>query len=167
MASVAREATERGEPMAIGLVRMIRSHNFVASLYLFCDILPHICWLSLVFQQQNVDLTVIQSQVAAVVDYVSVYENSPTPSLSKLAADLCTGSLKHLEVTVTPEKEAGFFTNIQQMYIIALKKHLENRLPSTELLDASSQQKEVNSPRLQDLYCLNNHAIVEDGVRAE
>jgi hypothetical protein len=176
VASLEREATERGEPMAIGLVKMIKSYDFVASLYLFCDVLPQICRLSLVFQQQNVDLSIVQSQVSAVIAYISVYENNPTPSLSKLGADLSTGSLEHLAITVTTEKEARFFTNIQQKYIIALKEHLENRLPSTELLDAfcifdPSQQKEVNSPRLQvliDHYCLNNHTIIEeDGVRAE
>ena len=65
VASLEREAAKRGEPVAIGLVKIVKSYNFVASLYLFCDVLPHVCKLSLIFQQQEVDLTVVQSQVNA------------------------------------------------------------------------------------------------------
>ena len=46
VASLEREEVERGEPVAIGPAKIV---EFVASLYLFCDVLPHMCKLSLVF----------------------------------------------------------------------------------------------------------------------
>ena len=49
VASLEREAAERGEPMAIGLAGIIKTYKFITSLYLFCNVLPHICRLSLVF----------------------------------------------------------------------------------------------------------------------
>ena len=60
--------------MAIGLAKMVRTYQFVASLYLFCDVLPHICRLSLVFQQQEVDLSVVWSQVSATLALLSAYD---------------------------------------------------------------------------------------------
>ena len=173
--SLEREATERGEPMAIGLVKTIKTYEFVASLYLFCDVLPHICKLSLIFQQQEVDLSAVRSHVTATLACISKYEDSPTPSLSGLEADL-SGPLVGLAITVTPEKKARFSDNIQKKYIQALKKHLENRLPHTELLDAfcifdPSQQNRDNLPRLEVLiqqYCLNDPPFLEkDALRAE
>ncbi len=105
--SLEREAAERGEPMAVGLVRMVKTYQFVASLYLFCDVLPHICRLSLVFQQQAVDLSVVRSQVSATLTLLSAYEDNPTLSLSTLEADL-SGSLEGLAITVTPSKKEAF-----------------------------------------------------------
>ena len=48
--SLRREAAERNEPMVDGLCRQMSKFNFVATLYLLCDVLPHICRLSRVFQ---------------------------------------------------------------------------------------------------------------------
>ena len=46
VASLEREAAERGEPMAIGLARMINTYQFIASLYLFCDVLQALTCVS-------------------------------------------------------------------------------------------------------------------------
>ena len=35
VASLEREAAERGEPVAIGLVKLVKTYEFIASLYLF------------------------------------------------------------------------------------------------------------------------------------
>lgn len=147
-------------------------------MYLFCDVLPHICKISLIFQQQEVDLSAVRSHVTATLACISEYEDSPTPSLSRLEADL-SGPLVGLAITVTPEKKRRFSENIQKKYIQALKEHLINRLPHTELLDAfcifdPSQQNRDNLPRLQVLiqqYCLNDPDdppfLEEDALRAE
>lgn len=135
VASLEREATERGEPVALGLAKMVKHYDFVASLYLFSDILPHICRLSLVFQQEEVDLAVVRPQVKTTLTCIAAYKDSPTPSLSKLDDDL-DSSLQGLGITVTPEKKVNFQTHIQKKYVKSLEEHLQNRFPDMELLDA-------------------------------
>ena len=161
--------------MAIGLVKLVKTYEFIASLYIFCDVLPHICKLSLVFQQKEMDLSVACSQVSATLDCISVYEDNPTPGLSTLEADL-RGSLAVLGITVTPHKKADFSRNVQKKYIAALRDQLELRFPSTELLDSfcifdPSQQKEDNLLHLQVLlqqYGEHDPPLVEeDALRAE
>ena len=90
--SLERETVERGEPTAFGLVKMMKTYNFVASLYLFSDIhvLPHICKLSRVFQYQQVDLSMIKPQLQATLAAIQQYSENPSPSLLHLDNDLET-----------------------------------------------------------------------------
>ena len=55
-ASLQREASERGEPMADGLYRRMANYKCMATLFLLCDVLPHICCLSRIFQRESIDL---------------------------------------------------------------------------------------------------------------
>ena len=134
VASLEREAVERGEPVALGLAKMIKTYEFVATLYLFSDILPHVCRLSLVFQQQDVDLALVRPQVNATLACIAVYKDNPTPSLSKLDEDLDT-FLQGLGITVTPTKKVNFQTHIQK-YVKSLEEQLQNQFPDMELLDS-------------------------------
>ena len=81
-------------------MKIVKSYYFVASLYLFCDVLPHVCKLSLIFQQQEVDLTVVQSQVNATLACIGAYKDNPGPNLTKLDAEL-NSSLQDLGITAT------------------------------------------------------------------
>ena len=46
LTALEREGTKNGEPVAIGLVRVMKCYEFVACLYLMCDVLPHLSHLS-------------------------------------------------------------------------------------------------------------------------
>ena len=79
----------------------------------------------------------------------------------------------HHSYTFTKEQ---FASGVQRKYVKAQKEHIENRLPSTELLDAfyifdPAQQKEDNTSRLQVLiqqYCLNDPPFIkEDELKSE
>ena len=59
LVSLDREASENGEPTALGLYKFMKSYKFVASVYLLSDILPHLGRLSRIFQKENVDLSLI------------------------------------------------------------------------------------------------------------
>ena len=53
------------------------------------------------FQQQEVDLLVVRSQVSTTLALLSAYEHNPTPSLSTMEADLsASGTLQALAITV-------------------------------------------------------------------
>lgn len=41
--------------------------NFIASVYFLSDVLPKLTALSLLFQREDVDLTVVQQQVSATI----------------------------------------------------------------------------------------------------
>ena len=60
LVSLDREASENGEPTAVGLYKFMKSYKSVASVYLLSDILPHLGRLSRIFQKENVDLSLIQ-----------------------------------------------------------------------------------------------------------
>jgi hypothetical protein len=59
LVSLDREASERGEPTAHGLLKFMKNYRFLACAYLLSDILPHLSRLSRVFQQ-NIDFSLIQ-----------------------------------------------------------------------------------------------------------
>ena len=42
IASLEREAEERGEALAVGLSRVVQRYNFIATLYMMCDALPKV-----------------------------------------------------------------------------------------------------------------------------
>ena len=46
IASLEREAAERGDALAVGLSRVVKHYKFVASLYMMCDVLPKLSRLS-------------------------------------------------------------------------------------------------------------------------
>ena len=55
-----REASKNGEPSAHGLYKFMKCYNFVATVYLLSDVLPHLSRLSRIFQREDVDLSLIQ-----------------------------------------------------------------------------------------------------------
>lgn len=67
LATLEREATEKQDAVASGLVRAMKTYNFIATVYLLSDVLPHLTTLSLLFQRQSVDLSVVQPQVTATI----------------------------------------------------------------------------------------------------
>lgn len=49
--SLEQEASERGD--ALGLCRVVKEYNFIASLYMICDVLPPVSRLSRIFQSST------------------------------------------------------------------------------------------------------------------
>ena len=55
IASLEREAIERGDALAVELSRVVKHYNFVAGLYMMCDVLPKVSRLSHIFQFSTID----------------------------------------------------------------------------------------------------------------
>ena len=85
----------------------------MASLYIFCDVLPHVCKLSLIFQQQEVDPTVVKSQMNATLACVGAYKDNLSPNLTKLYAEL-NSYLQDLGITATSDQKDQFARKIHQ-----------------------------------------------------
>ena len=137
LVSLDREASENGEPTALGLYKFMKSYKFVASVYLLSDILPHLGCLSRIFQKENVNLSLIQPCLKSTIDAIKKYEDDPGPNLSKLDEVLVT-ELKDFQIEATSQQKHFFKNQIQDAYIKALTEQLQDRFPNVELLDAFS-----------------------------
>lgn len=73
-----REAAgeEDGDAVAHGLLSGLGTYNFIATVYLMSDVLPLLTTLSLVFQTENVDLSIVQPQVAATISSLKLLRKS-------------------------------------------------------------------------------------------
>ena len=84
-----REVVKQGEFITLSLVTMTKSYNFVATLYLFSNILPHNYRLSRILQDKQVDLTMIKPNYRHWPS-VNNTHNSPSHSLRHTDNDFKT-----------------------------------------------------------------------------
>ncbi len=68
LVSLDREASEKGEPIATGLLKFMKTYKCVACAYLMSDVLPHLSRLSKIFQKENVDFSLIQPRLQSTID---------------------------------------------------------------------------------------------------
>ena len=76
LVSLDREASERGEPTARGLLVFVKSYKFLACAYLLSDILLHLSRLSRIFQKQNIDFSLIQPCLHNAIECISQYKDT-------------------------------------------------------------------------------------------
>ena len=86
--SLEREATERGDALAVGLSKVVKKNDFIASLYLMCDVLPKVSRLSRIFQLSIIDMSELQKHVSTALDALRQLLNTDGEFLNKLDHDL-------------------------------------------------------------------------------
>ena len=79
-----KEVVEIDDAVACGIVHSMKSHYFVSTVQLLSDIFPHLSTLSLVFQTENIDFSIVQPQVAATIAALKHYKSNPGPHLRDL-----------------------------------------------------------------------------------
>ena len=82
--------SENGEPTAHRLLNFMKSHKFVTCLYLLSDVLPHLSCPSRIFQNDDIDLSLIQQCLKTTIDAIKVYLHCSGPYLSKIDHVLAT-----------------------------------------------------------------------------
>lgn len=135
--SLDREASERSEPTAQGLLKFIKSYEFIACAYLLADVLPHINRLSLTFLRQSVDLTLIQPCLQATIDSIKQYRDTPGPYLDTVDR-VITSDLKDFDIRLTDAMKQDFKANVRSKYIQAIVDGLQARFPDVAELEAFS-----------------------------
>ena len=115
--------------MAHGLLNFVKSCKFIACAYLLADVLPHLGRLSLIFQKQNVDLTLVRPYLKATVDAISLYKDTPGPQLSKVD-HVIMSELKEFAIRATDAMKQDFKANVQSKYIQAVLDGLSDRFPN-------------------------------------
>ncbi len=126
IASLEREASERGEAIAVGLSRVVQTFKFIATLYMMCDVLPKVARLSRIFQLSAIDLSQLNAHVSVTVQSLNELINHSGDNFSKLKSDIET-KLSPYNITYSPEAESRFQNQIQKPFIKALVENIENR----------------------------------------
>ena len=135
LVSLGREVKERGDAPAHGVSKVVRQYNFIASLYMMCDILPVITRLSCVIQSTSIELSQLHMLVSSTIRTLKMYRTNPGFQLDKLDADL-KESLSQSNISVTPDMKRQFHTQIFLPFIDALSTHIQERLPDTGVFAA-------------------------------
>ena len=157
--SLQREAAERNEPMVDGLYHQISRFTFVATVYLLCDVLPHICCLSRVFQREAIDLTELNRLVHTTLGVIQTLMQSCNPNghLVKLGEDIHVD--QQLSTYITPPTQSSFLNQIQKPFIKNLCDNLQQRFPDIELLDAFSIFDPSTSPTTYDMAVHTRYGV--------
>ena len=130
-----REVAENDEAVARGLLREIKTYNFIATVYLLSDVHPVLTQLSLVFQTADVDLSVIKPQVSATIASLKSLRNHQGPHMQEL--DKTLGKLSSdFGIAVTERLKQNFQSNVRNKYIDLLVQNLEDRFQDLSILNS-------------------------------
>ena len=135
LTSLEREAAERGNPTANGLLKFAKTYQFVACTLLLADILPHLNRLSLIFQNQSVDLALIKPCVEAAKQSIEQYRDHLGPHMTTIESTI-TSDLKDFNIPITDSAKENFKTQVQVKYIEAVVNGLQDKFPNTPELEA-------------------------------
>ena len=156
--SLERESTEHNNAEAAGLLSFIRNYNFIASLHMFSDLLPHLAGLSRAFQQKDVSFTVVKPLVSG----TQVTPGEHFQSLSAVFFELEDYGVK----SPTDSQMETFKRDVYSKYLHTLLEHISQRFPDIKLLegfsifDASSIPRELGLQACHgqsDLVVLTDH----------
>ena len=77
-----------GVALAVGLCKVVKTHRFIATLYMMCDVLPKVFWLICVFQSSTIDLSVLEKIVSSTSESPQLLCNYPGVFTNKLDSDV-------------------------------------------------------------------------------
>ena len=124
--SLDKEGTERNCAEAACLLTFVRSYNFIASLYMFSDVLPPLPSLSRTFQRKDVNFTVIKPLVNGTQAAINALLATPGEHFQRLTFVLA--QLEDFGVkTPSDSQVAGFKKNVYEKYLQTLSEHITNR----------------------------------------
>ncbi|XP_030281580.1 zinc finger protein 862-like [Sparus aurata] len=123
---------------AFGLLAWLKDYRTLATLYLLCDLLPHLSALSRCFQHAKINLLQIHSNVQTTVALVRTMREGMNGSrLSKLEQDLLAGGrLAEFSISMSPELKLKWQKEVREPFIDRLLQNLQDRFDSTQLLSS-------------------------------
>ena len=111
LTALEREASEKEEPVAIGLVKVMKHYEFVSCLYLMCEVLPHLSHLSRLFQAEYIQLSMVWPSLNACIKSLTAYKDF-TKAADVVATDSAIADeLEQFDLAVSPERKEGTFAN--------------------------------------------------------
>ena len=134
--SLEKEATERNNAEAAGLLTFIRSYRFVAALYMFSDILPPLALLSRAFQRKDVSFTVVKPLVQGTKATIDALLLTPGAHFQNLPVVLTELRDDYGFQHPSDHQVEDFKKNVHDQYLETLSNHISRRFPDMELLEA-------------------------------
>ena len=144
LASLEWEAQEKGDPTALGLSKLMQTFNFVATLFLMSNVLPHLSRLSKLFQRHDVNLAHIEPLLST-IQVLRKMETEDSPHLQRVKEVLRT-SLQPYGIKVSEVEKKNFKRNVKVKFLCSLVSHLESRFPNSEVLTALAVLDPANMP---------------------
>ena len=105
-------------------------------MYLLSDVLPKLTSLSLVFQREDVDLTIVRPQVNATISSLNLLLSHPGPYMQGLEAVLSELSNSYEFAITENQKKSLKKKNIHDQYLHNLIGNLEARFSDAGVLSA-------------------------------
>ena len=136
LTALEREGSEKEEPVAIGLFKVMKSYEFVACLHLLCEILPHLSHLSRLFQAEYIQISTIRPYLSACIKAITTYKDrTKAPDVAATDSALAD-QLQPFNIPVSPQRKETFDKTVRQPFLGLLLHNLEDRFPKVELLSA-------------------------------
>ena len=165
VASLEREATERSEPAAVGLVKFVKTHYFVGCCYLLNKVLPHISRLSLIFQQEDIDLTQIKPALESTLASIEEVRTFQFEEVYSTVENV-------LQISVSESEKQQFRKRVQYKFIDAVIDQINDRLPDCDelsafsLLDPQKLPPCSGSEEINEAFQQwgNNHLVILEGT---
>ena len=136
LTSLDREAAERGEPTASGLVNFMRKYFFVAALSLFADVLPHLCKLSKVMQKSSLDYSLLHPVIQCCIQSIEKQIEKPEKYFSEVDDLLESLADAGHQIVVSEKAKSDFVSQVKEPYLSALVQNLHDRFPAVELISS-------------------------------
>lgn len=105
--SLEREASERGDALAVGLCKVVKEYNFISSLFM-CDVLPPVTHLSCIFQSSTIDLGVMDSQVKSTIQTLELLQERSGVFTKKLESNISSSLDFPLHIFTTVRVKKSF-----------------------------------------------------------
>ena len=165
IASLEREATERSEPAAVGLVKFVKTHYFVGCCYLLNKVLPHISRLSLIFQQEDIDLSLIKPALESTLASIEEVRTFQFEEMYSTVENV-------LQISVSESEKQHFRERVQYKFIDAVIDQINDRLPDCDelsafsLLDPQKLPPCSGSEEINEAFQQwgNNHLVILEGM---
>ena len=133
------ESHDDPKAKAAGFEKALKKYEFVATMGLMMDVMPILTYLSLVFQKQHLDLSVIQPAVSSAVSQITAMKTSDGKYLKEITSQLppetvvgtrsCEVTFQGRSIKVTGQ-QVKHFASIKTKFLENTLSNLELRFPS-------------------------------------
>ena len=152
LVSLDREASERSNPTASGLLKFMKQFFFVAALSLFADVLPHLAKLSRTLQSSSLDFSILQPVVESCITNVKKQTQSHGKHFSELD-DLLTslneaGHSRH-SINVEGNVKERFDEEVRKPYLEKLIENMNEQFQAIGVVSAFSIFNPSELPLMQ------------------
>ncbi|KAL3218145.1 hypothetical protein MRX96_050848 [Rhipicephalus microplus] len=124
--SLSREAEQRSDIRAAGLLKFVTNAKFVGTLLMMCDLLPAIDRLSRTLQTSSLQVDLIQGLIKSCIKTLETQSNIQTK-----VKDFCVSH--DIEVTITEESEQ-WLHNTKRAFVKKLLENIQDRFQDHPIL---------------------------------